>query len=69
MGKRIALITGANRGIGEEVARQLANQDFEVLLGVRDLAKGHRAAKAIGMGARAVELDVANPAAPERLFD
>lgn len=36
---RIALVTGANRGIGFEVCRQLADKDFVVLLTARDAAK------------------------------
>ena len=42
---RIALITGANRGIGFEVARQLAQKGIEVLLGARDPVKGEEAAE------------------------
>jgi NAD(P)-dependent dehydrogenase (short-subunit alcohol dehydrogenase family) len=43
----IALVTGANRGIGLEVCRQLAQQGYIVLLGSRDLAKGEEAAAAL----------------------
>ena len=41
--KRIALITGANKGIGFEVARQLARKDFHVFLGARDEKAGRAA--------------------------
>ena len=41
---RIALITGANKGIGYEVARQLGELGITVLLGCRDLALGEAAA-------------------------
>ena len=42
--RKIAFITGANRGIGLEAARQLAPLGFTVILGARDLAKGEAAA-------------------------
>jgi hypothetical protein len=40
----IALLTGANKGLGKEVARQLARQGMTVLLGSRDKARGEAAA-------------------------
>jgi NAD(P)-dependent dehydrogenase (short-subunit alcohol dehydrogenase family) len=46
--ERIAVVTGANRGIGLEVARQLADQGFDVVVGARDAAKGRTAADRIG---------------------
>jgi len=63
--KKVALISGANKGIGLETARQLGKQGVTVLLGARDLAKGETAAaqlKSEGIDARAVKLDVVNPA-------
>lgn len=44
MNERVALVTGANRGIGREVARQLALRGCVTLLAARDLAAGERAA-------------------------
>lgn len=64
-GKKVALISGANKGIGFETARQLGQQGITVILGARDLAKGEAAAEKLkkeGIDARAVKLDVVNPA-------
>jgi NAD(P)-dependent dehydrogenase (short-subunit alcohol dehydrogenase family) len=44
-GKRIALVTGANKGIGFEVARDLARKGFHVFLGARDTEAGEAAAE------------------------
>ena len=45
--KKIALITGANKGIGLETARQLGKQDITVLLGARDLTEGQSCGRRI----------------------
>jgi NAD(P)-dependent dehydrogenase (short-subunit alcohol dehydrogenase family) len=41
--KRVALVTGANRGIGFEIARQLAGKDMTVIIGARNETKGSEA--------------------------
>jgi len=61
----IALVTGANRGLGREPARQLAQLDYVVIVTARDEAKAREAAQAIG-AARALHLDVADSASIER---
>jgi len=59
----IALVTGANRGIGLEVVHQLAQLGMTVLLGSRDAEKGEQAAKPFideGLNVIPVQLDVAD---------
>lgn len=71
---KTALITGANKGIGFETARQLGKLGFKILLGARSQARGDEAAAKLaqeGIQADVVVLDVASPesiaAAADRL--
>jgi NAD(P)-dependent dehydrogenase (short-subunit alcohol dehydrogenase family) len=58
---RVALVTGANRGIGLEVARQLARRGFTTIFGARDIEKGEEAASSLqqsGLKVIPIQLDV-----------
>ena len=57
-GPRVAIVTGGNRGLGLECARQLLARGVTVLLGARDRQRGDAAAEALGGGVRAISLDV-----------
>src|SRR6202162_4331608 len=57
-GKRIALVTGANQGVGLQVAKELVANGLTVLVGSRNFERGEAAAKEIGPGAIALQLDV-----------
>lgn len=66
----IALVTGANRGIGFEVVRQLARQGMTVILGARDLEKGQTAAEQLqseGLNVLPRQLDVSSQASIDQL--
>ena len=56
--KRIALVTGANQGVGFQVSKELVANGVTVLVGARNLQRGEAAAKQIGPGAIPIQLDV-----------
>ena len=60
--KRIALVTGANQGVGLQVARELVAHGLTVLVGSRNFERGEAAARGIGPGAIALQLDVTDRA-------
>ena len=68
-GKRIALVTGANKGIGFEVARRLAVRGDTVLLGARNEGRGREAEarlKADGLDVHFVHLDAEDAGTHQR---
>ncbi|MFD0683234.1 SDR family oxidoreductase [Actinomadura fibrosa] len=70
--ERIALVTGANKGIGFEIARQLGEQGGVVLVGARDEVRGKAAADALagrGIAAVPLRLDVTDPASAAAAAD
>jgi NAD(P)-dependent dehydrogenase (short-subunit alcohol dehydrogenase family) len=69
--KPVALVTGANQGIGFQIAKDLVAHGFTVLVGSRNLERGEAAAKEVGPDAHSLQLDVTDPvsiaAAAERI--
>jgi NAD(P)-dependent dehydrogenase (short-subunit alcohol dehydrogenase family) len=60
--KPVALVTGANQGIGLQIAKDLVAHGFTVMVGSRDLKRGEAAARTIDGDARALQLDVTDKA-------
>lgn len=71
MKQKIALVTGANKGIGFSVAKELAKAGYEVWLGARNTELGQKAAAELGDSAHFLSLDVTSDqsvAAAAKLF-
>src|SRR5947209_14403561 len=66
--KRIAFVTGANKGIGFEVSRDLARKGFHVFLGARDEKAGHAAEEKLRKDGEVtfLKIDIANRESIER---
>lgn len=60
--KPVVLVTGANKGIGLQIAKDLASHGLTVLVGSRNLERGEAAANSIGAAAHALQLDVTDGA-------
>lgn len=60
--KPVALVTGANQGIGLQIAKDLVANGFTVLVGARNPERGEAAAKELGPDAHALQLDVTDQA-------
>ncbi len=70
--ERLAFITGANRGIGFETSKKLAESGIKVILGSRDLNKGEEAVKKLsnfGIEADLVQYDAFDEDAPQKVYD
>ena len=70
--EKIAFITGANRGLGLQTARELGRQEITVVLGVRDLSKAQPAVKALrdeGINPEIIRLDVADASTYREAFE
>ncbi|MDR7128142.1 NAD(P)-dependent dehydrogenase (short-subunit alcohol dehydrogenase family) [Algoriphagus sp. 4150] len=55
---KIALVTGANTGVGFQIAKALAENNYTVYVGARNPEKGNEAVRELGENAVAIELDV-----------
>ena len=60
--KPVALVTGANQGIGLQIAKDLVSHGFIVLVGSRNLERGEAAAAEAGPSAHALQLDLTDQA-------
>ena len=60
--KPVALVTGANQGIGFQIAKDLTAKGFTVLVGSRNIERGEAAAREVGQDAVALQLDVTDQA-------
>jgi NAD(P)-dependent dehydrogenase (short-subunit alcohol dehydrogenase family) len=69
MTEKIAFVTGANKGIGREISRQLAAKGVRVLMGARDPQRGEQAAadlRALGLPVEFIPIDVTSQPSVEK---
>ena len=69
--EKVAFITGANRGIGFETSKRLAETGVKVILGSRDINKGKEAVKLSNLGIEVdlVQYDAFDQDAPQKVYD
>ena len=70
--EKVAFISGANRGIGFETSKKLAEQGIKVILGSRDMDKGKKALEelaALGIEADLIQYDACDSEAPAKVFE
>ena len=70
--EKVAFVSGANRGIGFETSKKLAEMGIKVILGSRDLKKGEEAVKKLeleNIQADLVQYDAFDLDAPQKVFD
>ncbi len=65
--KRVALVTGANKGIGFEVSRQLAEQGLRVVMGARDEVRGNESVSELASDGLDVQFQLIDVAEPESI--
>ena len=58
---KTAIITGANKGIGLAVAKDLVAKNYQVILACRDVPKGRMAEEVLGNNSIFLELDLSKP--------
>jgi NAD(P)-dependent dehydrogenase (short-subunit alcohol dehydrogenase family) len=58
--KPVALVTGANQGVGNEIAKALAANGYIVYVGSRKLENGEKAVAEIGANAKAIQLTLSS---------
>lgn len=66
---RVALVTGATSGMGIDIARQLTQDGFRVVVSGRSAERGERVAAELGDTARFLQADLLTPGAPSALVD
>ncbi|MFC4163947.1 SDR family NAD(P)-dependent oxidoreductase [Epilithonimonas zeae] len=55
---KVALVSGANTGVGFQIAKALVENSYTVYVGSRDLVKGEAAVQELGGSAKAIQLDI-----------